>query len=41
MMKLKSSTKIIKMTVMTKKVATVVTTTTMMICDHDDYNESE
>ena len=40
MMKLKSSTKKIKMTVMTKKVATVVTTT-MMMCDHDDYNESE
>ena len=35
MMKLKSSTKMIKMTVMTKKVMT------MMMCDDDDYNDSE
>jgi len=38
-MKLKSSTKMIKMTVMTKKVATVLTM--MMMCDDDDYNDSE
>ena len=34
-----SSTKMIKITVMTKKVAAVVTT--MMMCDDDDYNDSE
>ena len=39
MMKLKSSTKTIKMIVMTKKVAAVVTM--MMMCDDDDYNDSE
>ena len=39
MMKLKSSTKMIKMTVMANKAATVVTT--MMMCDDDDYNDSE
>ena len=38
-MKLKSSTKMIKITMMTKKVAAVVTT--MMMCDDDDYNDSE
>ena len=37
-MKLKSSTKMIKMLAMTKKVAAVVTT--MMMCDDDDYNGS-
>ena len=39
MMKLKSSTKTIQMTVMTKKAAALVTT--MMMCDDDDYNDSE
>ena len=39
MMKLKSLTKMIKMTVMTNKAAAVVTT--MMMCDDDDYNDSE
>ena len=40
MMKLKSSTKMITMTVMIRKAATVVTMM-MMMCDDDDYNDSE
>ena len=40
MMKLKSSTKMITMTVMIRKAATVVTMI-MMMCDDDDYNDSE